>query len=51
MSTLQLSFESLANDDASEHVAELGRASHDAILNTDVEKPTPSKSGLPTLLR
>lgn len=37
MSTLQLSFESLADDDA-ERVAELGRALREAVLSTDVEK-------------
>ena len=37
MSTLQLSFESLA-DDVTERVAELGRALREAVLSTDVEK-------------
>ncbi len=57
MSTLQLSSESLADDDA-ERVAGLGRALREAVLSTDVEKadfaekPAPSgKSGLPTVRR
>lgn len=50
-STLQLSFESLADDDA-EREAELGRALREAVLSTDVEKADfaakPAPSGAKT---